>query len=209
MHLPKNSRFLSVVIGTVFAVSIIGNAPVAKAAALSSVQIQAILNLLQAFNADASTIANVQAALENTGTSTPVTNGSGSSEGSSNTSNGCAVLSSNLQVGSTDQTTGGEVSRLQAFLGKDKNIYPEDSVTGYFGSATQAAVERWQAAQGIVSSGNPETTGYGVIGPRTRGEMDKEMEVECENGGSSSSSDSTASSTATTTESHSSGSEGN
>src|SRR6185295_12563709 len=38
---------------------------------------------------------------------------------------------------------------------------------GYFGSLTQAAVQRFQAAQGIVSSGTPSTTGYGRVGPTT------------------------------------------
>lgn len=220
MHLFKNPRFLSVALGTVFAASLIGGAPVAQAATLTTVQIQAILNLLQAFNADAATIANVQAALENTATSTQsiqTSSSSGSSEGSGQTStgSGCSVLSATLRLGSTDQTTEGEVSRLQAFLGKDKSIYPEDAVTGYFGSSTLAAVQRWQAAQGIVSSGTPESTGYGNVGPLTREDMNKELEMECEQGdsSSSSSSDSTASSsedtTASSTTSHDSGSEGN
>src|SRR3989338_3353950 len=30
------------------------------------------------------------------------------------------------------------------------------------------AVQRWQAKQGIVSSGSSETTGYGAVGPQTR-----------------------------------------
>lgn len=221
MHLFKNPRFLSAALGTVFAASLIGGAPVAQAATLTTVQIQAILNLLQAFNADAATIANVQAALENTATSTQsiqTSSSSGSSEGSgqtaTSTGSGCAVLSATLRLGSTDQTTEGEVSRLQAFLGKDRSIYPEDAVTGYFGSSTLAAVQRWQAAQGIVSSGTPESTGYGNVGPLTREDMNKELEMECEQGdSSSSSSDSTASSSedaaASSTTSHDSGSEGN
>ena len=205
MHFFKNPRFLSVAVGAAFVVSLLGGAPLAQAASLNAVQIQAILNLLQAFGADTATIANVQAALENTATSTQTStsNGSNPSNGSTPTSNGstsnnnCALLSTNLSIGSTDKTTEGEVSRLQAFLGKDASIYPEDAVTGYFGSSTLAAVQRWQAAQGIVSSGNSESTGYGNVGPLTREDMNKELERECEMGdsSSSSSSDSTASST--------------
>ncbi|MHB1769722.1 MAG: peptidoglycan-binding domain-containing protein [Minisyncoccota bacterium] len=209
MHFFKNPRFISVAVGTAFAVSLLGGAPLAQAASLSTVQIQAILNLLQAFGADTATIANVQAALENTPTSTQSTptstsNGSTSTTGGSTPSNSgnCALLSTNLTLGSTDRTTEGEVSRLQAFLGKDRSIYPEDAVTGYFGSSTLAAVQRWQAAQGIVSSGSSESTGYGNVGPLTREDMNKEMEKECEMGDSSSSSsldssssESTASST--------------
>lgn len=216
MHFFKNHRFLSLAIGTAFAVSLLGSAPVAQAATLSTVQIQAILNLLQAFNADAATIANVQAALENTSLPNQSAQASGSTAtsspaGSTQSSggNGCAILSNNLTLGATDHSTEGEVSRLQAFLGKNKDIYPEDSVTGYFGPATLAAVRRWQAAQGIVSSGDMHSTGYGYVGPRTREDMNKEMEMECEHSDSSSSSDSTASSTATSTESHNSSSEGN
>ena len=201
MHFFRNHRFLSLAAGAAFAVSLLGGASFAQAASLSTVQIQAILNLLQAFGADTATIANVQAALENTATSTQTStsNGSNSSSSTTPTSNGngnCALLSTNMSIGSTDRTTEGEVSRLQAFLGKDKNIYPEDAITGYFGSSTLAAVQRWQAAQGIVSSGNSESTGYGNVGPLTREDMNKELEMECEMGdSSSSSSDSTASST--------------
>lgn len=39
--------------------------------------------------------------------------------------------------------------------------------TDYFGPSTQAALQRFQAANGIVSSGNPTSTGYGNLGPQT------------------------------------------
>jgi peptidoglycan hydrolase-like protein with peptidoglycan-binding domain len=42
------------------------------------------------------------------------------------------------------------------------------NATGYFGPLTQEAVQKWQAAHGIVSSGTPDTTGYGAVGPSTR-----------------------------------------
>ena len=204
MQFLKNPRFLSVAVGVAFAATLLGGAPLAQAASLSAGQIQAIVNLLQAFNADPSIIANVQASLENTAissqstsTSTTSTSSQGSTQTSTGSSCGAAILSNNLRIGSTDHSSEGEVSRLQAFLGKDKSIYPEDSVTGYFGSSTLAAVQRWQAAQGIVSSGDAHSTGYGYVGPLTREHMNKEMEMECETGdsSSSSSSDSTASST--------------
>ena len=41
-------------------------------------------------------------------------------------------------------------------------------MTGYYGQLTKAGVERFQAEQGIVSSGTPATTGYGRVGPKTR-----------------------------------------
>jgi peptidoglycan hydrolase-like protein with peptidoglycan-binding domain len=63
--------------------------------------------------------------------------------------------------------TGSDVSDLQTFLAKDTAIYPEGLVTGYYGQFTKAAIERFQTAQGIISQGTPETTGYGRVGPMT------------------------------------------
>ena len=74
-----------------------------------------------------------------------------------------AAITSSLQLGSS----GPQVTELQTYLATDTNIYPQGLVTGYFGSLTQAAVQRFQAAQGIVSSGTPSTTGYGRVGPLT------------------------------------------
>lgn len=177
--------------------------PAHAASTLTPVQIQAVIGLLQAFGVDSNTIANVQAVLENQPTiaqpsstvsdqiatttqSSSIITGSGSAEGSNRS--GCDLLDNNLQPGVTDQSTNGDVSQLQAFLSKDKNIYPEGAVTGYYGDLTLQAVQRWQAAHGIISSGDPESTGFGHIGPITRKEMDKEMEMECEQEDSQSSS---------------------
>ena len=63
---------------------------------------------------------------------------------------------------------GAEVSALQEFLKKDPVIYPEELVTGFFGPATERAVQRFQKKHGLVSSGSPATTGYGAVGPKTR-----------------------------------------
>ncbi|HVB20230.1 MAG TPA: peptidoglycan-binding domain-containing protein [Candidatus Paceibacterota bacterium] len=201
MQLLKTPRFLSATIGTAFFLSLIAGAPLAQAASLNADQISAITNLLQAFGADPATVANVQAVLEghtpstSSTSSTSAPSNSGSSEGAvQSTSNGnvCNVLSGNLQFGSS----GKDVSLLQKFLGSDKSVYPEDLVTGYFGSSTLTAVQKWQTDHGIVATGTPDSTGYGFVGPHTRSEMDKEMEMECENGGLNHSSDAvTASST--------------
>lgn len=74
-----------------------------------------------------------------------------------------AMITSQLDFG--DQN--GEVTELQTYLATNANIYPSGLVTGYFGALTQAGVQRFQAAQGIVSSGSPSTTGYGRVGPTT------------------------------------------
>lgn len=79
----------------------------------------------------------------------------------------CIQLSHGLYLGVSDAQAGGDVSKLQQFLTQTGD-YTYGSVTGYFGPATQAAVQAWQASHGIVSSGSAEATGYGVVGPSTR-----------------------------------------
>jgi len=74
-----------------------------------------------------------------------------------------AALTSYMSLGST----GADVTELQTYLATNASIYPQGLVTGYFGELTQAAVERFQTAQGIISQGKPETTGYGRVGPQT------------------------------------------
>lgn len=63
--------------------------------------------------------------------------------------------------------SGSQVTQLQQYLATDSSIYPEQLVTGYYGSLTASAVGRYQCAQNIVCSGTPSTTGYGHVGPRT------------------------------------------
>lgn len=75
----------------------------------------------------------------------------------------CPLIGRVLKLGST----GDDVSRLQRFLAADASIYPEAQITGYYGALTEAAVKRWQSKYNIVSSGDAESTGYGVTGPRT------------------------------------------
>jgi peptidoglycan hydrolase-like protein with peptidoglycan-binding domain len=82
----------------------------------------------------------------------------------------CIQLSRSLFLGVSDSETAGEVTKLQQFLTKTGH-YTYGKPTGYFGPATQVAVQAWQKANGVVSSGSPETTGYGVTGPTTRGAM--------------------------------------
>ncbi len=76
---------------------------------------------------------------------------------------GCPHISRVLKLGAT----GDDVIRLQQFLAQNPSIYPEGSVSGFYGALTEAAVQRWQARFNVVSSGTPDSTGYGVVGPRT------------------------------------------
>ena len=60
---------------------------------------------------------------------------------------------------------GDDVKRLQEFLKKSPDIYPEGLITGYFGPLTEAAVKRFQAKYGI------ET--IGIIGLKTRQKLNE------------------------------------
>lgn len=71
-------------------------------------------------------------------------------------------ISRNLSVG----MKGDDVRSLQSFLVSQGSL-AADSATGYFGLLTQEAVRAFQRANGIVSSGTSDTTGYGLVGPRT------------------------------------------
>jgi peptidoglycan hydrolase-like protein with peptidoglycan-binding domain len=77
--------------------------------------------------------------------------------------NAFAAITTQLDLGST----GSDVSELQTYLSTNPVIYPSHLITGYFGLLTQAGVQRFQTAQGIVTSGTPESTGYGRVGPMT------------------------------------------
>ena len=62
---------------------------------------------------------------------------------------------------------GEDVKELQSFLRSTGDFkYPE--ITGYYGAVTEDAVKKYQARNGIVSSGTAATTGYGVVGAVTR-----------------------------------------
>jgi len=74
----------------------------------------------------------------------------------------CPSLSRLLTVGSR----GADVTALQEYLRAKGHM--SDVSTGYFGVITEAAVKKFQAANGVVSTGNAASTGYGAVGPKTR-----------------------------------------
>lgn len=80
-------------------------------------------------------------------------------------SQSCVSLNHTLALGSS----GADVSALQKFFGVAYGNFP--AATGYFGPTTEAAVKQWQKEHGIVSSGTPSTTGWGVVGAKTRAAM--------------------------------------
>lgn len=62
---------------------------------------------------------------------------------------------------------GDDVKSLQDFLILEGMLSAE-SATGYFGPLTEASVKQWQARNNIVSSGDALSSGFGVVGPKTR-----------------------------------------
>src|SRR3989338_2742492 len=127
-------------------------------AALTESQIQAILDLLQSFGTDQAIVGNVNSSLRGL----PTTGGGGG------TAAFCPNFTYNLYLGLNDSETEGQATQLQKFLAQDSIVYPEGHITGFYGPLTEQAVKRWQAKNGLVSSGSPDTTGYGVMGVQTR-----------------------------------------
>lgn len=84
-----------------------------------------------------------------------------SSSGSTGTPRFCALSTRNISRGAS----GDLVQALQEYLQGQGLLSAQ--ATGYFGAATEAAVQQWQSQQGLVSSGSLYTTGWGGVGPRT------------------------------------------
>ncbi|MBI5458087.1 peptidoglycan-binding protein [Candidatus Kaiserbacteria bacterium] len=75
----------------------------------------------------------------------------------------CPNLSRNLSYGSK----GADVTALQNFLISEGDLAAGNN-SGYFGKMTATALKKWQARNGVVSTGTAATTGYGAVGPKTR-----------------------------------------
>jgi peptidoglycan hydrolase-like protein with peptidoglycan-binding domain len=72
-------------------------------------------------------------------------------------------LTRQLQLG----MSGSDVSLLQSFLAKNRTIYPQGLVTGYFGTLTVSAVSNFQARNGIATAGR--------VGPVTLAAINAQM----------------------------------
>src|SRR5438046_1906261 len=75
----------------------------------------------------------------------------------------CPNLPRTLSFGSR----GADVTSLQTFL-IAQNDLAAGNTTGYFGALTEAAVKKFQCERGVICEGTRLTTGYGVVGSRTR-----------------------------------------
>ena len=76
---------------------------------------------------------------------------SGDIDTDTSNTNTCFNLSYNMRRGSTDIATSGDVTKLQQAL-IQLNYLSQDP-SGYFGSATYGAVQRFQSANNLISSG--------------------------------------------------------
>jgi len=80
------------------------------------------------------------------------------------------IFTKDLKKGSQ----GEEVKILQECLAKDKEIYPEGEVTGYFGEKTKKAVIRFQEKyKEEILKPSGLTKGTGLVGPSTRKKLNK------------------------------------
>ena len=136
--ITKNTA--KIVLGLVLALTVVAvGANAASAGALTSAQVTAVIGMLQAFGADAATIANVQASL--TG-GTPVASS--------------ATFSSHLQFGDK----GAEVMKLQQVLNANALTKVASAGAGspgrestFFGGLTKAALMKYQTWAGISATG--------------------------------------------------------
>ena len=91
----------------------------------------------------------------------------------------CSVTTSPLRSDLKLGDSNAEVIILQQMLNKagfpvaSSGPGSAGNETEYFGSLTQTAVRRFQCAKGIVCSGSEITTGYGLVGPKTRAALIK------------------------------------
>jgi len=147
-----------VLVGIFFMIPVVSHADTSQQALLN--EIQTLLKTVQNLQAQ---VAQLKGAVANTSTSSNVAV-------TVNTQNpSCISLGVNLSLGNH----GKDVSKLQKFLrGEGDFTYPTN--TGYFGSETENAVKHWQASHGVVSSGTPISTGYGVVGPQTEREIENQ-----------------------------------
>jgi len=76
-----------------------------------------------------------------------------------------------------------DIKRLQQLLNADSDtkvassgVGSSGNETNYYGALTQKAVQKFQIKHGIVSSGTPTTTGFGLAGPKTRAKLQEVFE---------------------------------
>ncbi|HEY4501505.1 MAG TPA: peptidoglycan-binding domain-containing protein [Candidatus Paceibacterota bacterium] len=152
-------RFIySLSIAGLFAALLVVMPAPAQAAGLTEAQIQAVIDLVSSFGADASIVKNVESSLKGNNSSKAsesVFKGKTSTSTLDSTTANWLKLRSFLRMGSN----GEDVRVLQKILSSDPSLYPEGLVTGFFGPLTELAVKRLQAKLKIDQ--------VGAVGPQT------------------------------------------
>jgi len=69
-----------------------------------------------------------------------------------------------------------DVIQLQKVLSME-DVYPAAIFSGFYGSATEEAVKKFQKKYNIVSSGSPSSTGYGRVGWATMSKVNQLYEL--------------------------------
>lgn len=144
---------------------------------ISSTQTSAVVSAQTSTTASSQTSASVSSQTSSSGSSssdssyTSITTSNPSSSSSVSGSAmsytpAAASISKNIALGAR----GFDVTTLQNFLVR-QGYLTADNATGYFGYLTQTAVQKFQKANNIVSSGGPNSTGYGAVGPATRAKI--------------------------------------
>jgi len=141
---------------------VVSTAP--SSSSLTQGQVDAIIDLLKAFDAEQSVIDNVMASLTGSGSSQVVV--------SSITTNVSSVFTKGLSRGESNS----DIKRLQQLLNSDPDtvvastgVGSVGNETNYFGSLTEKAVQKFQMKYSVVSS--PSDLGYGYVGPKTRAKL--------------------------------------
>lgn len=135
---------------------------VSSSSSITKGQIDSIIGLLKAFNAEQSVIDNVMLSLAGSSSSVVATKPSGVS----------TMFTKGLSRGASNS----DVKRLQQLLNSDPDTRIAESGVGsagnetnFFGLMTEKAVQKFQMKHGVVSG--PSDAGYGYIGPKTRAKL--------------------------------------
>lgn len=142
----------------------------ARAAGPTQEQVQAVVSLLKSFGTEQAVLENVQLALKGASREELLKamaakmppQGTDAKPGTM-PAGACVAFARTLVRGAV----GDDVAKLQEFLKRTGDL-KEASTTTYFGPTTEAALKAWQAREGIASSGDAASTGFGAAGPKTR-----------------------------------------
>ncbi len=145
------NRMLAKTLGGVIVSSMLAMSPIialAETSTSTNAQVQVMLTQIQALQTQIQAMKNAQAQVASTSVAV----------------SGTLKLIRSLRQG----MNGEDVSALQAILAADPSIYPEGSVTGFYGALTAKAVMKFQKKHGFEQ--------VGFVGPKTLKKLNEEFE---------------------------------